>query len=183
MIEQIAKIYENIYNQELRNRESLDNKFSSRFTILIAIATAYVILLSTLFDKLCDNNCLNYDFLNTLFLILCSLFSVTTLLSIVFFYKCFFRLKKNYMVMPTSEIRMFHLYVYGNKLDNTQQEFDLYQYMVDSYQFCSFSNANTNSIREKYLIYFDNTETMSFVLAISTYFVLRLCGINIAWIF
>lgn len=106
MIEQIAKIYENIYNQELRNRESLDNKFSSRFTILIAIATAYVILLSTLFDKLCDNNCLNYDFLNTLFLILCSLFSITTLLSIVFFYKCFFRLKKNYMVMPTSEIRI-----------------------------------------------------------------------------
>ncbi len=93
MINNIAKIYENIYNQELKNRETLDNKFSSRFTILLVLETAYVLVLTSIFDNL-QKPQVYIPYLCVLFKMLCVVFIFTSVLSLIFFYKCFFRFKK-----------------------------------------------------------------------------------------
>ncbi len=47
--EKVFRIYENIYNQELNYKNSIDSKFTSRFTILISFITAVSIVFYTFF--------------------------------------------------------------------------------------------------------------------------------------
>lgn len=188
MTDKVASIYQNIYNQELKNRSDLDSKFPSRFTFLITIFTASSVILSEMiefFSRISWNNliCTGEDIFLIILLII-SIFLIISLTIMCFtFHKAFFRKKQNYLVMPTMEINMFHVYICRNNLYNTSEEKDLYNYMVNSYQFCSLNNANINSSREKALIAFDNSAWISFSILIMLYVYLRLIGYSINWIF
>ncbi len=158
----------------------LDNKFTSRIAILVALQSAFAVILTSVLSK--DDS--NSFILPSLYIFL--IWSLALLLLLVLYYcffKSFFRLKKNYRVMPTAEIRMFHFYIYRNKLIGTQEENDLYSYMIDSYQFCAFSNAQINTKRESYLIRYDIIASISFVISICTYSFLCYYGVPIVWIF
>ncbi|MBO5360073.1 MAG: hypothetical protein J6B25_04435 [Clostridia bacterium] len=183
MNEKIVSIYENIYNNELDWKRSLDDKFSSRLTLLVAITTASFVIFTTVFFPDSDNlECIQYN--KQILCKILSLLSVTLLLCLCCsFYKCFFRAKKNYKVMPTVDIRMFHFYIHKNNLCGTKDEQDLYNYLNDSYQFCAYTNANINSKRESALIIFDNIASISFVLLIVTYVLMVRFGYSISWIF
>lgn len=179
---EIISIYENIYNQELICRNNLDNKFTSRLTIMITLITAYFIIFTTLFFA--KNEELTYN-TNMSFLceILCIIIMILIILLCVSFYGCFYRRKKNYRVMPTVDIRMFHFYIHRNKLLGKQEEQDLYDYLNDSYQFCAYINAGINSKRERALIIFDNVTSICFILLIITYIIMKYSGYSINWIF
>lgn len=183
MDERIVSIYENIYNNELDWKNSLDNKFSSRLTLLITIITATFIIFTTIFfpDSSYSPNLQKITQLGCAAL---SLSSVgLSLFLVIYFYKVFFRAKMNYRLMPTAEIRMFHFYIHKNNLCDTKEEDDLYNYLNDSYQFCSYMNADTNRKREQALIVFDNIAAVSFVLLIATYILMVRFGYSIDWIF
>lgn len=179
--EKIYKIYENIYNQELNNRYCLDNKFSSRLTILISIITATVIISVTLF--LCDVKVIVNYYFEIIIHVTCFLIGLINIILVILFYKSFFRLKKNYRVMPTIDIRMFHFFLHKNNLLGTDDEKDLYNYLVDSYQYCSFENARVNTIRESALIVYDNLATVCFILCVFEYIFMKIQGYSISWIF
>lgn len=183
MDEKIVSIYENIYNKELDWKNSLDDKFASRLTLLIAIITATFIIFTTIFfpDK-DDSEILrgNLQFLCKLFSIICMGLLLCLLYS---FHKCFFRIKLNYKVMPTTSIRIFHFYIHKNNLCGTKDEEDLYNYLNDSYQFCAFTNADINSKRERALIVFDNVVSLSFVFLMILYILMVRSGYSIDWIF
>ena len=49
MKKEIVSIYENIYNQELNWKNTLDNKFASRLTLELSLVTATFIIFITLF--------------------------------------------------------------------------------------------------------------------------------------
>lgn len=181
MDEKISKIYENIYNQELNNRYCLDNKFSSRLTILISIiAATTIIFVTSFFDN--DKPHIEHKY-EIIIIVVCFLIILLSIVLLIFFYKVFFRLKKNYRVMPTVEIRMFHFYIHKNHLLGTDDEKDLYNYLVDSYQFCSFENAKINTIRESALIVYDNVATLCFLLCLFEYIFMKTQGYSIGWIF
>lgn len=117
MKEEIVSIYENIYNQELNWKYNLDNKFASRLTIMMALITATFVVFSTLFFP----NAKNYVSASsndiTFWYKTLSLITVMLVIFIAFsFYRCFFRIKLNYRVMPTLDIRIFHLYIHSNNL-------------------------------------------------------------------
>lgn len=188
MTDKIASIYQNIYNQELKNRSDLDNKFASRFTFLITIFTASSIILSEILDiaKNISWNNLNYtseEIFLIILLLISTLLFILIFIMFISFYKAFFRNKQNYLVMPTMEINMFHIYICKNYLYNTCEEKDLYNYMVNSYQYCSLNNAKINSSREKALIAFDNSAWIAFANLIMLYVYLRFIGYSIKWIF
>lgn len=180
MKEKIVKIYENIYNRELEWKNSLDNKFSSRLTIFITITTATFIVFTTVFftENVCEE-----QYIELLIMILSCISMCFWIFQGIFFYMSFFRFKKNYKVMPTVEIRMFHFYIHRNNLCGKQSEEDLYDYLNDSYQFCAFSNACINSKRESSLIKLDNISVVEFVLLITIYILMRRTGYCINWIF
>lgn len=187
MKKEISDIYENIYNQELKNRCDLDGKFGSRFTIFMALVTAVVIINTTLLSlNNTSNNLSIIDSLNntkTIYIVIGLVLDLIVVFLLISFYKCFFRSKKNYKVMPTVDIRMFHLYIGINQLQGTSDENDLYDYMVDSYLGCAFNNAGTNSKREASLILFDNLSSICFLLCILTYSLMISDGYSIQWVF
>lgn len=184
MDEKIVSIYENIYNQEIEWKNSLDNKFSSRLTILVAITTATFIIFTTIFFS---NFSESQVIKNTILQIFCMVFSILSVIfwtvQCCFFYQCFFRVKKNYKVMPTVDIRMFHFYIHKNNLCGQKEEKELYNYLNDSYQLCAYTNAKINSKRERALIIFDNITSVSFLLLIATYILMTFSGYSISWIF
>lgn len=181
MDEKISKIYENIYNQELNNRYYLDNKFSSRLTILISIVAATTIIFVTSFFGNDIPRIKRYY--EMIILVVCVLTILLNIVLLISFYKVFFRFKKTYRVMPTVDIRMFHFYIHKNHLLGTEDEKDLYNYLVDSYQFCSFENAKINTIRESALIIYDNVATLCFLLCLFEYIFMKTQGYSIDWIF
>ncbi len=176
--EKVFRIYENIYNQELNYKNSIDSKFTSRFTILIPLITAVSIVFYALFlvDKREEKN--DIDVVILLYILLFFI-----VLSMIFFYKSFFRYKKNYRVMPTVEIRMFHFYIHRNNLLNTPDETDLYNYLIDSYQYCSFTNSKVNSTRESSIIILDHITIIMFLLSILEYVTMSYNGYSIKWFF
>lgn len=115
--------------------------------------------------------------------VVCGLMILITIFLLISFYKVFFRLKKNYKVMPTVDIRMFHFFIHRNQLLGTDDEKDLYNYLVDSYLFCSFENARVNTIRESALIVYDNLATVCFILCVFEYIFMKIQGYSIDWIF
>ena len=184
MKQKIASIYENIYNQELTWKYNLDGKITSRSRMLIAIITAYFIILTTIFF-LGPSEELSTEIsqTNLIFAVICFIIGIIVLILCGIFYKSFFRRKLNYLVMPTVEIRMFHFYLHKNHLINTKIEDDLYDYLVDSYQLCAYTNAGINRKREKFLILFDNISIVCFVLLIIMYIYTKKLGYSIDWIF
>lgn len=184
MNEKIVSIYENIYNKELEWKNSLDDKFYSRLLMLISITTATFVILTTVFFS--NSNQVEFKKIHFMIGVCIILSSISFILWIgmcVFFYKCFFRMKKSYKVMPTVDIRMFHFYVQKNNLCGTKDEEDLYNYLNDSYQVCAFTNASINSKREHLLIVFDNIAVISFIILIGTYILMVQSGYSIGWIF
>lgn len=183
MNEKIMTIYENIYNKELDWKNSLDGKFASRLTLLITIITATFVIFTTIF--LPDST--NSEILQKNEHLWCKVLSLTcvglSLCLFYSFYRVFFRIKMNYKLMPTAEIRMFHFYIHKNDLCGTKEEKDLYNYLNDSYQFCAYTNAKINKKREQALIIFDNVASISFVLLIITYVLMVRSGYSIDWIF
>lgn len=183
MKKEIVSIYENIYNQELVWKNNLDNKFASRLTLLITLITATFIIFTTVFFPNSENSIV-VDSNATLW---CQILNITTMILTLFFfasfYRCFFRKKLNYKVMPTDEIRMFHFYIHRNNLCGTPDEEDLYNYLNDSYQFCANVNATINTKREKALILFDNLASILFIILIITYIFMVKSGYSINWIF
>ena len=114
--DKIAKIYENIYNIEIENRYLIDNKFSSRLTILIALLSAFAIILTSIMSI---NEKNNIDYIINSFIqpypiifVICLIILLSLLLLCYCFFRCFFRTKMNYRVMPTIGIRMFHFYIH-----------------------------------------------------------------------
>lgn len=183
MKKEIVSIYENIYNQELNWKQTLDNKFSSRLTLMITLITASFVVFTTIFFPNFENlqvKCSNM-------VLCCKVLSVTTIVMSVCiflsFHACFFRNKLNYRVMPTVDIRIFHFYIHRNNLLGTDDEEDLYDYLNDSYQFCAYTNAAINVKREKALIFFDIMSSFSFVLLIITYILMVKSGYSVNWIF
>ena len=185
--DKIAKIYENIYNIEIENRYLIDNKFSSRLTILIALLSAFAIILTSIMSI---NEKNNIDYIINSFIqpypiifVICLIILLSLLLLCYCFFRCFFRTKMNYRVMPTIGIRMFHFYIHRNNYVGTNEENELYSYMIDSYQFCAFNNSQVNTKREAYLIKYDILASISFILLIITYSMLSYYGFKINWIF
>lgn len=179
----IVSIYENIYNQELFCRNGLDNKFTSRLTLMLTLITAHFIIFTTLFFPNTTDDLVLNESLIIFPKILCLVILGLIIPLYMSFYRCFYRMKKNYYVMPTVEIRMFHFYIHKNNLCGTEVEQDLYNYLNDSYQNCAFKNAQTNGKREKALIIFDNIASICFILLIITYVVMKQAGYSINWIF
>ena len=184
MDQKIVSIYENIYNKELDWKNNLDNKFSSRLTILVTITTATFIIFSTIFfSQYSEAQVIENITLQVFCKVISALSIVLWIIQCCFFYQCFFRIKKNYKVMPTVDIRMFHFYIHKNNLLGSKDENDLYNYLNDSYQFCAYTNANINSRRERALIFFDNITSISFLSLIISYILMILSGYSISWIF
>lgn len=188
MKDKISSIYENIYNQELNNRSQLDGKFTSRFTFLVTIITASSIIISSILEKpeLITNKYhieIHKDIFIIFIVSMCLILVILLINILISFYKTFFRYKQNYSVMPTAEIRLFHIYIYNKHLINTYDEKDLYSYLIDSYQNCAYHNAEINFNREKALVRFDNCACLSFILLIILYLCLKGCNYSINWIF
>lgn len=183
MDSKIYQIYENIYNQELNYKNSIDSKFTSRFTILISLITAIsIIVYSVFWDKSFKEILISTQ---TELIIKMILFLLLVLLTIdtIYFYKSFFRKKKNYSVMPNAEIRMFHFYIHKNGLLSSDEEIDFYNYLIDCYQFCAYHNSKINSRRESAVIILDNTSVFIFIIILSEYLILNHIGYSIKWIF
>lgn len=182
MKKEIVSIYENIYNQELNWKNTLDNKFASRLTLVLSLVTATFIIFITLFFS---NNKTVIE--NQKIILGCKFLSLASILCVVFaliaFYKCFFRSKLNYKVMPTVDIRMFHLFIHRNDLIGTKVEDDLFDYLNDCYQFCAYTNAAINTKREKALIVFDNVSSVTFIILVIVYILMIKSGYSIEWIF
>ena len=184
MKKEIVSIYENIYNQELNWKYNLDNKFASRLTIMMALITATFVVFSTLFFPNAENYVSASSNDITFWYKTLSLITVMLVIYIAFsFYRCFFRIKLNYRVMPTLDIRIFHLYIHSNNLLGSPDENDLYNYLNDSYQFCAYTNAAINIKREKALLVFDNLSSTTFVILIVMYILMVNHGYSIRWIF
>lgn len=184
MKKEIVSIYENIYNQELNWKNNLDNKFTSRLTLMITLITATFIIFTTIFFPKENNKVIASS--DNIFLGYKTLSLITVMLAIgifLSFYRCFFRIKLNYKVMPTLDIRIFHFYIHSNNLLGTTDEDDLYNYLNDSYQFCAYTNAAINIKREKALLIFDNLSSITFIILIIMYILMVNCGYSISWIF
>ena len=184
MKKEIVSIYENIYNQELNCKANLDNKFASRLTILMALVTASFVIFKTLFFPE-ESTAVTVGSNNITFW--CKIFNLVEIMIVACiafsFYRCFFRIKLNYKVMPTVDIRIFHFYIHSNNLVGTTDEDDLYNYLNDSYQFCAYTNAGINIKREKALLTFDNLSSITFFILIIVYILMVDCGYSIKWIF
>lgn len=183
MNKEIVSIYENIYNQELLCRNNLDNKFTSRLTLMLTLITAFFIIFTTIFFPDANETLILKEPLVQYSKILCIVILCLIVPLYISFYKCFYRRKKNYYVMPTADIRLFHFYIHRNNLCGTETERDLYNYLNDSYQNCAFKNAETNGKREKALIVFDNITSVCFIILIITYIIMKQAGYSINWIF
>ncbi len=81
--------------------------------------------------------------------------------------------------MLTVEIRMFHFYIHRNNLLNTPDEIDLYNYLIDSYQYCSFTNSKVKSTRESSIIILDHITIIMFLLSILEYVTMNYNGYSI----
>jgi len=180
MYTKIENIYQNIYNQELNYKNTIDSKHTSRLTFILMLITANCIILTTF---LTNYKSIVWDFERVIVLALCSIITILNLDGCICFYKCFFRIKMNYMVIPTTDIRMFHFYIHKEKGMDLSEVEALYEYIIDSYQYCSYINSNINGKREKMLICLDNITCISFVLSIITYIILKHVGYTMEWIF
>lgn len=183
MKNEIVSIYENIYNQELNWKSTLDNKFASRLTLLLTLTTATVVIFTTIFFPGNNKNVISSAAVITAYKLISAVTLVLVIFAFIAFYNCFFRMKLNYRVMPTVDIRMFHFYIHRNNLLGTSEENDLYDYLNDSYQFCAYNNAEINGKREKALIKFDNLSSVSFIILIIMYIFMISSGYSISWIF
>ena len=103
------------------------------------------------------------------------LFAFLLVFQIVFFYRTFFRLKKNYQEIAIEEIRMFHLFCAEEKtcVDRdlryrivSDNEVELLTYLRDSYLRCAYYDMMTNLKRGSSLIVFDNLTLISLVMLI-----------------
>lgn len=183
IFEMTIQIYENLYNQEIARRKDLDEKIVSRLSILTIQFTFVGILGEWFLSKLQEINlgkCLwgveQINFLTGLFLLI---------LQVVFFYKSFFRIHKNYKEIALEEIRMFHLYCAKNKTKHNRQhrykivsdeEVELLMYLRDSYQHCAYHNMQTNLKRGSALIKFDNITILNMLILLVDYFILYAKG-------
>lgn len=188
MMQKIIDIYENIYNQELLNRDRIDNKFSSKIKLLfvsltlIAIQSRYI-----LFDKIKYSNRIGFIFMILLFII--SLCSIS--ICLVSFYKCFFRVKKNYLEMPIDKISKDNAKAHYRKIEKykskkrytkiTNREIDLLLYMKNSYMHCANHNEKINIKRSEAIIVFDNAVCISLICSAINYYILFLKE-GLSWI-
>lgn len=156
--------YEHLYDQERINRNDIDNKLSSRLTILTAEVTlvGYLIKANLIYDA---GVLIRFD----------TVFAFLLVFQIVFFYRTFFRLKKNYQEIAIEEIRMFHLFCAEEKtcVDRdlryrivSDNEVELLTYLRDSYLRCAYYDMMTNLKRGSSLIVFDNLTLISLVMLI-----------------
>ena len=181
--EMTIQIYENLYNQEIAKRKDLDEKIVSRISILTIQFTLVGILGEWFLGKLQGINWGNCFWGVEQFVFLMGVFLV--ILQVVFFYKSFFRVRKNYKEIALEEIRMFHLHCANNKTKYNRQhrykivsdeEVELLMYLRDSYQYCAYHNMQTNLKRGSALIKFDNITILNMLILLADYFILYAKG-------
>lgn len=178
----IVDIYKNMYNTEIEWKHNLDNKFASRLSLFIVAVTADV----TFFTNAFFTNTEEIKGLSNIVVIILkivSVFNIILLITLlVSFYRCFFRLKLNYNVLPTTASRIFHFYINKNNMLDTKEEDDFFDLLVDSYLYCAYSNSVINEKRGKALIVFDNVLTTHYILIVVEYVVMLYKGYSIQWV-
>ena len=182
-------IYENIYNQELLNRDRIDNKFDSKSKLLflcitlIVLQSKYIIV-----DQIMNEYKSLYFFMNLFF---CTSL-ISLILCFIFFYKCFFRFKKNYLEMPIEEIYERNLESYNEKIKKykqkrklvnkfTSKEIRLLIFLKNSYIHCTKQNEKVNIKRSNAIIIFDNTFCIALTSSLINYYILFLKE-GLSWI-
>lgn len=190
LLSDIVHEYENIYNEELQTRRFLDQKIVTYFTILLINMALLAVQSKYLFDNRQNITVL----VKSLNIIVISIFIFAFFLMILqcfFFYKSFFRLKKDYLEMPVHEIRKRHLLIGKSKVLNGTywsyfelniSEEALYAYMKDSYIYCAVKNRETNVKRQNALIYFENLLYSTFIMRFINYYILYMKGSITTWI-
>lgn len=176
----ITQIYENLYNQELITRREYDGKIVSRISL---ISIEFSLFMLELRWHIEGKNILFIENLDS-FTILC-LTAMFLVVQLLFFYKTFFRFKKNYGEVPIDDVRMFHLHIAKEKsqFDRKiryqlviQDDVELLAYLRDCYQRCTFINMKTNEKRAEALIVLDNLIVLSMLLMLVNCSILILRG-------
>lgn len=174
--------YENLYNQELLTRNNYDDKLVSRISLLAVQFTLLGIQCEFFINRLHTRV--------TIEKIIFCICIVVLIFQLLFFYKVFFRIRKNYKEVALEEIRMFHGYCAKEKLKIkrqtrykivTQEEIELITYIKDSYQYCAFYNMSTNLKRGSSLIRFDNITITNIIISLINYLLIYMKG-GISWL-
>lgn len=174
--------YENLYNQELLTRNNYDDKLVSRISLLAVQFTLLGIQWEFFMHEW-------HKKINAEELVFC-ICNVILIFQLIFFYKTFFRIRKNYKEVALDEIRMFHQYCAREKLKIkrqmryriiTQEEIELITYIKDSYQYCAFYNMATNSKRGSSLMYFDNITITNIIISLISYLLIYMKG-DVSWL-
>ena len=181
LFEMSIQVYENLYNQELQTRRDYDEKMVSRISIL----TVQLALAGILVEWFVDNL---QTYSNEK--MVCILSLVLLLLQMIYFYRSFFRVRKNYKEIALDEIRMYHLHCANEKTNIprnlryrilSDQEVELLTYLKDSYQYCAYYNMHTNLKRGAALIKFDNLTIINTLLLFANYFAIYMKG-GLPWL-
>lgn len=182
-LESLLNEYRFLYEIELENRRSIEEKITSRLSFLAVIITLVSVQIEPIWVSNSGETLAKAFFLISIACLLCQ---------IVFFYLTFFSTKLIYIENDVVATRNHHQKLYNDKMKcfgkhrykiTTLDELALLGYIRDSYIRCAAHNRKINKSKKTKLLIFDNFTVINLLLTLTNYFFLYFTQSTIQWIF